>query len=105
MAKLRYCWWPNCHVKVANGYCDKHNKSRKKDEGRPNSNQRGYDSAWYRVKRRYLNDHPYCENCGEKSQEIHHIVALKEGGDRLSFSNLKALCRICHRRTHGGDNR
>ena len=91
-------------MKVKYGYCTKHEKSRKKmPRARRDTRtafRRGYDPAWNKVKNAYLARHPYCENCYEPAEEVHHKVPIKEGGDRLSFSNLLAVCRICHRRIH-----
>ena len=70
-----------------------------------NRHERGYDAAWYKVRNRYLKLHPNCEYCGEPSEEVHHKVPIKLGGERLSFSNLVALCRICHRRKHATENK
>ena len=101
---MRYCAWPLCAVKVKSGYCEEHEALRKKlprarkDNRSPK--ERGYDSAWHRVKNEYLLAHPDCEYCAEPAQEVHHLIPLSRGGNRLSTSNLIALCRICHRRKH-----
>ena len=96
--------WPRCPTLVPYGYCVKHEASRKKlprshiDDRSPK--ERGYDAAWARVSKAYLSRNPECEYCNEPSQEVHHRIPIKLGGERLSFSNLIALCRVCHRRTH-----
>ena len=99
---MRYCAWPRCPNKVQYGYCETHEKTRKKlnVDNRESRHARGYDNEWYKVRSRYIMQHPTCEYCGEPSEEIHHKVSLKDGGSRLAFSNLVALCRICHRRKH-----
>ena len=47
--------------------------------------------------------HPLCEMCKKEgritpTEEIHHIIALADGGDRLSEDNCMALCKSCHSR-------
>jgi 5-methylcytosine-specific restriction endonuclease McrA len=44
-----------------------------------------------------------CEDCGAQAVDVHHIVSRGMGGSRIRdvASNLKALCRVCHDRTHG----
>ena len=101
---MKYCPWPYCNVKVKFGYCSMHEKSRKKMPrariDTRTAHRRGYDPAWNKVKNAYLAKHPYCENCHEPAEEVHHIIPIKDGGDRLSFSNLKAVCKVCHWRIH-----
>lgn len=97
---MRYCLWPRCSVKVKTGYCTLHESTRKKikPDNRPSAADRGYDGRWHRFKNMYLSRNPACEWCGEPAEEIHHIIPLKDGGKRLSVSNVVALCRVCHRR-------
>ncbi len=39
-----------------------------------------------------------CERCGgNRSLDVHHIVALKDGGAPYDPNNLEVLCRSCHR--------
>ena len=70
--------------------------------------QRGYDARWRRVRAWYLKRHPLCLDCqGEgrvaPATEVHHIVALRDGGTHEE-TNLTALCKSCHsRRTAKGE--
>jgi HNH endonuclease len=40
-----------------------------------------------------------CERCGReaKTLDVHHRIALKDGGPPYDMDNLEALCRPCHR--------
>jgi 5-methylcytosine-specific restriction enzyme A len=58
-----------------------------------------------RVKRRS----PLCQDCAvrnrvELATEVHHIVALGDGGTN-DAANLVPLCRRCHQRRHGAKPR
>ncbi len=66
---------------------------------------RGYDRAWERFRRWYLNAHPVCEDCDRLAQEVHHVVKLVEAPERrLDPTNVMALCKRCHsRRTARGE--
>ena len=52
----------------------------------------------------YATAHPLCELCLKegryvKTEEIHHIKPLSEGGTHAR-ENLIALCKPCHARIH-----
>tara|TARA_R100001594_G_scaffold94682_2_gene128958 strand:+ start:19739 stop:20089 length:351 start_codon:yes stop_codon:yes gene_type:complete len=61
-----------------------------------------YNSKAWRSLRRYkIQLNPVCEECERKGliepgKEIDHIIAIKDGGSRLSLHNLQTLCRGCH---------
>jgi 5-methylcytosine-specific restriction endonuclease McrA len=40
----------------------------------------------------------YCERCGAKASQIHHING--RGKDKDVIENLIALCRDCHNHAH-----
>lgn len=40
-----------------------------------------------------------CENCGKRSQDLHHIHGRGKGKDVIE--NLMAVCRDCHKAAHG----
>ena len=44
-------------------------------------------------------DLPLCENCGSKSNDIHHLT-FKSLGGKNNIENLMALCRKCHNEAH-----
>lgn len=93
-----------------NGYCEKHQaayeeqeKKRKlyREQYRGSRHKRGYDATWYEVRKIYLMQHPLCERCEKEgritpAREVHHKIALKDGGERLNPDNFMALCRACH---------
>jgi 5-methylcytosine-specific restriction endonuclease McrA len=54
-----------------------------------------------RIKRRS----PLCQDCQargriELATQVHHVVALQDGGTNAE-SNLVQLCHRCHQRRHG----
>ena len=61
-----------------------------------------YNSSTWRSLRRYkIQINPLCENCESKGLtepgvEIDHIIAIRDGGERLGMNNLQTLCRSCH---------
>lgn len=94
------------------GYCKEHehiaiereqrHKARH-DLRRGTPSRRGYDSTWVKVRKTYLLQHPLCEECEKHGRvmpaaEVHHIVALRDGGARLDPDNLMAVCRACHQK-------
>lgn len=44
----------------------------------------------------------WCEKCGSKASEIHHING--RGKDKNCINNLIALCRNCHTFAHSSKN-
>ena len=61
-----------------------------------------YKSRTWRSLRNYkIQLNPLCEICERKGliepgKEIDHIVAIRDGGQRLGLQNLQTLCRSCH---------
>lgn len=61
-----------------------------------------YKSRSWRSLRNYkIQLNPLCEICERKGlvepgKEIDHIVAIRDGGERLGLQNLQTLCRSCH---------
>jgi len=57
-----------------------------------------------KIKRKYLENHPYCEihlQLGMQipATDVHHIKARWHGDN--SSENLVAVCRQCHQAIHG----
>ena len=54
--------------------------------------------AWDRVRRQVLDrDGWRCTRCGLAGLlEVHHLVALEDGGAELDPDNCTTLCRGCH---------
>ena len=57
-----------------------------------------YEWSW--IRDAYLTAHPTCEECGKKSEEVHHILPFRSGGSFFLETNLKALCHDCHTQAH-----
>lgn len=44
-----------------------------------------------------------CRDCGRAGRlDVHHVQPLEHGGEAYNLDNLRALCRDCHIREHGG---
>lgn len=101
-----FCGHQGCSVLVTDTYCADHASLHELTDNRAGPDERGYDSRWRKVRERYISHHPLCELCEAKNlvviaNVVHHKVPLSEGGQRLSLSNLQALCRSCHEILHG----
>ncbi|MGY8604779.1 HNH endonuclease signature motif containing protein [Gluconobacter cerinus] len=76
-------------------------KRRDYDAARGTARQRGYDSAWQRVRAAHLARHPKC--CVPGCQTPHdrlnvdHIVSVREcPSRRLDPTNLRTMCQSHH---------
>ncbi|GKX34646.1 MAG: hypothetical protein MnENMB40S_22640 [Rhizobiaceae bacterium MnEN-MB40S] len=70
------------------------------DRNRPNSSRRGYNGAWEKARKAYLEQHPDCVICGAPATTVDHIIAHK--GDMALFwskQNWQSLCAHCHNST------
>ena len=58
--------------------------------------------AWERVRRQALaRDGHRCQLCGRAGVlEVHHLVALRDGGAALDLDNLVSWCTSCHIEHH-----
>lgn len=93
------CSHPGCSQLVEHGkmYCSAHSPI----YSRPAA-ARGYDSAWRRARRVYLDAHPLCVECLKRgvyteATVVDHITPHR--GDRTLFwdtDNWQALCKRCH---------
>lgn len=101
----RPCSYPGCPALVDGRYCDAHQRvvdaHYNKHQRDPDTSRR-YGAAWRSIRARYVAEHPLCEVCQQKGritpmQEVHHIVALRDGGTHHP-DNLMALCKQCHSR-------
>ena len=59
---------------------------------------------WQRVRLATLDrDGWRCRQCGRAGMlQVHHVQHLEHGGAAYDLGNLKALCRDCHIKAHGG---
>lgn len=54
---------------------------------------------WSRIRARVLQRDGYrCQVCGVQATEVDHITNLARGGAVRELSNLRAVCRWCHKR-------
>lgn len=103
MSRNRIC--ANCRKAVPAGQicqCRKISERKRKaahDATRPKAGERGYDADWRAVRRQYLAAHPQCshEGCTAPASEVDHIQSVTARPDlRLSWSNLRGLCKHHH---------
>lgn len=95
------CGQPGCGALVERGKsrCAKHaaEQGKRYDAERLSAAARGYDRTWRRLRRMVLNRSPLCAECGDPAIEVHHVIALADGGEN-TFENLESLCKGCHSR-------
>lgn len=72
---------------------------------RGTSRERGYDTAWQKVRDLYIAEHPLCEDCLEENIvnpehiEVDHVIPIDVRPDlRLDMTNLRSRCRRHHKR-------
>jgi 5-methylcytosine-specific restriction enzyme A len=108
-AVKRGCAEPGCPAIIGLGerYCQKHQAQADAayDEHRGSRHERGYDHRWGNLRRAFLASNPICARCEragrvEPATMVHHIIPIRDGGDRLDNANLEALCRPCHEKIH-----
>ena len=81
-----------------NGYCEEHQRER---DRRESPAKRGYDRQWQKVRELVMRrDAGICGDCGQRANEVHHIIPIEEGGERLSMDNCISLCKMCHAKRH-----
>ena len=68
-------------------------KVRKYEQGNVYNTRR-----WRRLSAKIRKENPICmnENCIFLSDDVDHIMPIKEGGAIWSDKNLMALCKSCH---------
>ena len=107
----RPCSYPGCSRLTDGRYCEEHRqiagRQYNKYQRDPDTNQR-YGRAWRRIRARYIQAHPLCEQCQSEgrltpAEEVHHILPLADGGTH-DVRNLMALCKSCHSRITIGSN-
>ena len=101
----RACAVPGCPNLTAGSRCDEHRRQVDLDYKHSRTDideQRFYQSAlWRRVRRVKLAKDPLCELCLEaglihKTEIVHHIVPIKDGGAPLDLDNLRSACKSHH---------
>lgn len=101
----RPCIKPGCaHLsRDGTGYCHDHKPdSGWNDSRRGDRHQRGYGTAWTKLRLRILRRDKYqCQPCLKygfytEAKEVDHITPKSKGGTD-SPDNLQAICKQCHR--------
>lgn len=64
---------------------------------RDKANDKFYHSKEWKQARYYqLMNYPFCISCSKIADTVDHIIAIKDGGDKLSNKNLQSMCKSCH---------
>lgn len=93
----RPCSYPGCPKLTDGRFCEEHQKLE-------NQRYEKYGRAWKRIRDRYMDAHPLCEQCQRegrlvKAEQVHHIKPLAEGSDHCE-NNLMSLCSSCYVKIH-----
>ena len=97
---MKPCRHVGCKNVVKNGYCEEHRT--KKNDTRPNSNSRGYNTHWRKFRLVFLSANPLCTNCLKMDRHtpatvVDHIRDHKGNYDLFwDIDNMQALCKRCH---------
>lgn len=78
-------------------------------EHKASTSERGYGTAWQKLRLMQLNRCPVCEECQANGRttpghHVDHIVPLSAGGQH-ELSNLQTLCASCHSRKTNRERR
>lgn len=65
------------------------------------SKENQYPGNWEKIRKLVLKrDGNKCGNCGTETElHVHHIVPISKGGTN-NLSNLRTLCKTCHKKLH-----
>lgn len=61
-------------------------------------------AAWLRFRAYRLSLNPLCQQCERNglhhipAVDVHHVIALRNGGQPYDLANTEALCHECHSR-------
>ena len=81
------CAYPNCNKLCEGRYCEEHKRLTDKSYNsfsRPKDTNKKYGRAWRKVRERYVQSHPLCEQCLKEgrmtpTEEVHHIKPISQG--------------------------
>jgi 5-methylcytosine-specific restriction endonuclease McrA len=59
----------------------------------------GHVPNWNKIRQYVQERDKWCVLCGEKGEEIHHVVYKNDGGSDTP-DNLVLLCKDCHKAIH-----
>jgi len=108
------CRYPGCGQIIRESYCQDHQgyaKKLRQEYDRNREKDPFYNSpAWVRSRGMYAKKNPLCKECLKRGlivpmKIVDHIVPIKHGGEKLSWSNFRSLCQECHNRKTGEDKR
>lgn len=95
------CGQPGCRAIVrGSARCPEH--TRKREQERGTSHQRGYDARWRKARLTYLRRHPLCRLCEGAGRVVPADVVdhvKPHRGDQSLFwdvENWQPLCTPCH---------
>jgi len=83
---------------------------KKEAQRKPTSDQEFYNSpVWRKARRSFLDSHPnnsLCAICLKRGDIapaviVDHIIAVSQGGARLSEDNFMPMCEKCHNKKSG----
>lgn len=91
------CAYPGCPNLTTRTYCSVHQTkiTKRYDESRGTSTERGYDSNWKKTSDAHLKKYPFCSKCEEPAVDVDHIIPKDRGGKDIKI-NLQSLCKSCH---------
>ncbi len=97
----RTCTYPGCtELAYSGSRCPRHQVNA--DQQRGGSSERGYGSAWRKIRDAFLQKHPWCvdpfgdhPNAQIKATHVDHKIPRAAGGTD-DESNFDGLCAHCH---------
>lgn len=90
------CTHPGCGALAVNrGRCEQHQP---KPWARASQHTRHLNRTLWEHARvaRLTYDDGRCVYCGAPATEVHHVVAVADGGDLYGHDNLASVCPSCH---------
>ena len=103
----RLCLSPGC-AQLADGsdYCVHHRKPRRRSLTQPLERDPRNSRSWRRFRAWFLSQNPLCSDCQARgyvtgATDVHHRIALRDGGALYEVANCLALCHPCHSRRTG----
>jgi 5-methylcytosine-specific restriction protein A len=96
---LHPCNHIGCNKLVDKAYCTEH--TQRPIDYRGSARDRGYTTAWDKIRDIYRRANPLCARCGGVADLVHHVRPIAEGGSHEE-SNLQSLCVECHATIHAG---
>lgn len=107
---MKFCAAPGCPKLVDRGYCDEHDKAKRKQiSARRAETPNAYDYRWQRFRAWCMHALLYqrfggcCVLCRirfERESDVNwdHIIPLSKGGERIAENNVQPLCQRCNSR-------